>query len=134
MRSQKIFKTAQDDFDTGSESESDIVTNSYNSASMGLGGDNSAYSRGSPLKSNYSSVKSSLLSSYGDGSADAGGDRYQSPKSDNSYGTGKSSSFNANSSTGRISTYNSPSLASEYAADRLNQIRSRLSLNSPGNC
>lgn len=122
------MKSAQDDFDTGSESESDIVSNNYNSTNIGLGG---SYDRGSPVKTNYSPIKSSLASSYSGGNVDNAGDRYSPQRADLSYGTSKSSSFNANSSTGRFSSYNSPSVASDYAADRLNQIRSRLSLNSP---
>lgn len=131
IRTQKIFKTAPDDFDTGSDSESDIVSNSYNSSSIGLGGANSPYGRSSPIKSNYSPTKSSLSSSYEVGHVDSGGDRYSSPSADLSYGMGRSTSFKANSSSNRVSNFNSPSLASAYAADRLNEIRSRLSLNSP---
>lgn len=123
------MKSAQDDFDTGSESESDITSNNYNSSSTGLGGANSIYARSSPIKTTYSPITSSSLSSYESAKIDSSGDRYSPPKSDLAYGTGRSTSFNMNSPS-RISTYNSPSLASEYAADRLNQIRSRLSLNS----
>lgn len=130
-RTQKILKASQDDFDTGSESESDIVSNSYSPTNIGLGGANTSYERHSPIKTNYSTMKSSLSSSFGRENLDSAGDRYSPPRTDLSYGTAKSTSFNANSSTGRFSTYNSPSLASEYASDRLNQIRSRLSLNSP---
>lgn len=129
-RTQRIVKTAQDEFDTGSESESDIALNNYESPSAGLRGTGSSY-RSSPIKTNYSPIKSFLNSSYGNTTIDASGDRYSPPKADLSYGIGKST-LNANVSTNRSSNYNSPSLASEYAADRLNQIRSRLSLYSPG--
>lgn len=105
-RSQKIIRNAQDEFDTGSDSESDITN--YQSSKVALDG------RGSPLKSPLSSSK------------------YSPPKSvETSYSTSRNISFNTNASPSRHSNYNSPSLASEYASDRLNQIRSRLSLNSP---
>lgn len=108
-RSQKIIRNAQDEFDTGSDSESDITN--YQSSKVALDG------RGSPLKSPLSSSK------------------YSPPKSvETSYSTSRNISFNTNTSPSRHSNYNSPSLASEYASDRLNQIRSRLSLNSPSKC
>lgn len=129
-RTQKILKASQDEFDTGSESESDIISNNYGSSNIGLGGSSTTYERSSPIKTNYSPIKPSLLNSYS-GDIDNAGDRYSPSRVDTSYGTGKSSSFNANTSTSRFSTYNSPSVASEYAADRLNQMRSRLSLGSP---
>lgn len=125
-RTSKIVKLAQDDFDTGSDSESDIVasSNKYESASKeeDLFQDVEFNKRSSP-------IKSSLSSSYS---------RY-SPKSpsDLSYSSVKNVSFSATSSPARHTTYVpdtvglSESLASSYAADRLNQIRSRLSLGSP---
>lgn len=108
-RTQKIIQTSQDEFDTGSESESDIVGNNY----VTTRGSSSEFSRSSPIKP---SVSSSYTS------------RYSPPESaDLSYTSIRNAAYN-NSSPSRISSYNSPSLASEYAADRLNQIRSRLSL------
>ncbi|CAH1141268.1 unnamed protein product [Phyllotreta striolata] len=104
-RSQKIVSSTSDDFDTGSDSESDINYLSSKVASDG---------RGSTSKS---SAPSGL---------------YSPPKTlESSYSSTRNISFNTNTSPSRHSTYNSPSLASEYASDRLNQIRSRLSLNSP---
>ncbi|XP_028129072.2 uncharacterized protein LOC114325263 isoform X1 [Diabrotica virgifera virgifera] len=106
-RSQKIIKNAQDEFDTGSDSESDLTN--YNS--KGFISDQ----RGSPLKSTLSSTS-----------------KYSPSKSvESSYFSTKNISNYASASPSRVSTYNSPSLASEYATDRLNQIRSRLSLNTP---
>ncbi|XP_074040272.1 LEM domain-containing inner nuclear membrane protein MAN1 isoform X2 [Leptinotarsa decemlineata] len=108
-KTQKIIKSAQDEFDTGSESESDIVNN------YKLIKGTSNFSKNLPVTSpNSSSV------------------RYSPPKStDTSYSSTRNVSFNINASPSRVSTYNSPSLASEYASDKLNEIRSRLSLNTP---
>lgn len=115
-RTHKILQSAQDEFDTGSDSESDILTNSYNK------GNDLDYKRSSPLKS-------SLTSSYSSSTAN----RYSPPKPiDASYSSSRNISFPTNTSPSRLTSYNSPSLASEYASDRLNQIRSRLSLNSSG--
>nr|CAI5841633.1 unnamed protein product [Callosobruchus analis] len=92
----------QDEFDTGSDSESDLVTNSYRSSPTKPGDDSGGirdyFTRESPSKN-------------------------LSRSSDISYG-GTSQSLSE-------SRYNSPSLASDYANDRLNQIRNRLSLNVP---
>ncbi|XP_018561720.1 inner nuclear membrane protein Man1 [Anoplophora glabripennis] len=116
-RTHKILKSAQDEFDTGSDSESDILTNSYNK------GNDLDYKRSSP-------IKSALTSSYASSTAN----RYSPLKPiDASYSSSRNISFStANASPSRLTSYNSPSLASEYASDRLNQIRSRLSLNSSG--
>lgn len=115
-RTQKILKSAQDEFDTGSDSESDIITNSY-----GRGNDLD-YKRSSP-------IKSALSSPYASGTAN----RYSPPKPvETSYSSTRNISFSSNASPSRVTSYNSPSLASEYASDRLNQIRSRLSLNTSG--
>ncbi|KAJ8921167.1 hypothetical protein NQ315_013639 [Exocentrus adspersus] len=112
-RTHKIIKSAQDEFDTGSDSESDIVTNNYNS------GNDFDYKRSSPIKPAVSSFSSST-------------NRYSAPQPlDASYSSARSSSFTS-ASPSRLTSYNSPSLASEYASDRLNQIRSRLTLGSPG--
>lgn len=117
-RTQRIIKTAQDEFDTGSDSESDIVTNNYSTTQRGTA-TSSLYDRHSPIKSSLSSSYISDASKF-------------SPKPlESSYSSAKNVSFNSNTSPGRMS-YNSPSLASEYATDRLNQIRSRLSLNNSG--
>ncbi|VEN35969.1 unnamed protein product, partial [Callosobruchus maculatus] len=93
--------TVQDEFDTGSDSESDLVTNSYRSSPTKLRNESSGsrdyFTRESPSKN-------------------------LSKSPDISYGSSHSLSE---------SRYNSPSLASDYANDRLNQIRNRLSLNVP---
>ncbi|XP_049825113.1 inner nuclear membrane protein Man1 isoform X3 [Aethina tumida] len=105
-RTSKIIAKAQDEFDTGSDSESDIVSNSFKST-------NSAeYARGSPIKS------STFNSSY-------------SPSKNLESSFSRNVSYTTSVSPGR-SSYTAPlsgSLASDYATERLNQIRSRLSLN-----
>lgn len=117
-RTQRIIKSAQDEFDTGSDSESDIVSNNYSSGARGTSA--SSYDRNSPIKSSLSTSYTLDTSKY-------------SPKPvESSYSSAKNVSFNTNASPSRMSSYNSPSLASEYATDRLNQIRSRLSLNNSG--
>lgn len=118
-RTRNTVKSAQDEFDTGSDSEPDFVSNRYSYSGSGLGGANSSLGKHSPL------IDYSLNSSYGSGSEG------RSPKNDFSFDLSKNKSFKADSSTGRPSGLHSPSLASEYAADKLNQIRSRLSLGSP---
>nr|CAH7749777.1 unnamed protein product [Callosobruchus chinensis] len=90
--------TVQDEFDTGSDSESDLVTNSY---------------RSSPTKS-------------GD---ESGGNREYFTRESPSKNLSRSLDISSQSLS--ESRYNSPSLASDYANDRLNQIRNRLSLNVP---
>lgn len=115
-----------DEFDTGSESESDIVTKKQNSPTRG----SREYGRNSPLN-DYSPIRSSLSGLYSRGDIQNDEDKYSSSRNDSFY-EGRSTSFSPDSSIHRVSSYNPPSLASEYAADRLNQIRSRLSLGSPG--
>ncbi|XP_056630217.1 uncharacterized protein LOC130440859 isoform X2 [Diorhabda sublineata] len=102
-RSHKIVRSTQDEFDTGSDSEPDLNYQSKGSDRLN--------------SSLISSVNSSI--------------KYSPPKSvETSYST-RNISFNTNVSPSRLTSYNSPSLASEYATDKLNQIRSRLSLNNP---
>ncbi|KAJ8984109.1 hypothetical protein NQ317_017318 [Molorchus minor] len=114
-RTQKTLTSSQDDFDTGSDSESDIVTNSYNS----VRGSDLDYKKSSPIRSPLSSFTSST-------------NKYSPPKTvDTSYNSTRNVAFSsANASPSR--SYNSPSVASDYATDRLNQIRSRLSLGTTG--
>ncbi|XP_060533483.1 inner nuclear membrane protein Man1-like isoform X2 [Cylas formicarius] len=111
-RTQRIVRTSQDEFDTGSDSESDIVASSrYDSA---IDGD---YKRSSPVKSTLSNLS----------------DRpYSSPKSDDTLYTTVRNIYSSQTSPARHTSFGSPSLASEYAADKLNQMRNRLSLGSPG--
>ncbi|KAJ8950768.1 hypothetical protein NQ318_011261 [Aromia moschata] len=117
-RTQKIIKSAHDEFDTGSDSESDIVTNNYNS----IRGGDLDYKRSSPIKSSLSSPFISTSN------------KYSPPKSvdTSSYSSARNVAFSTSASPSRLTSYNSPSSASDYASDRLNQIRSRLSLGSSG--
>lgn len=109
-RTKKIIKNAQDEYDTGSESESDIVVNNFKDKA------NDVEKKASPVKS-YSSYTSTTTSG-----------KYSPPKLlDNSYKSG--SSYVSPSRVTSFSTGNS--LASEYAADRLSQIRQRYSYGSP---
>ncbi|KAJ8964210.1 hypothetical protein NQ314_005039 [Rhamnusium bicolor] len=108
-RTQRLMKSAQDEFDTGSDSESDIISNNYNSPR----GNDLEFKRSSPMKSAYT----------------PNSNKYSPPKSiDTSYSSLRNISFTSDASPSRLTSYNSPSVASEYASDRLNQIRSRLSL------
>ncbi|KAL1502130.1 hypothetical protein ABEB36_007322 [Hypothenemus hampei] len=129
----KIIRGVQDDFDTGSESESELVGSSEKLNSN---------VRRSPSKydesledrdfKRRSPLKTSLSSSYS---------RYSPTKNDDSsFLNSRNVSF-ATSSPARHTNYGgtesagsgllSTSLASEYANDRLNQMRSRLSLGNP---
>ncbi|XP_076257147.1 uncharacterized protein LOC143194338 isoform X1 [Rhynchophorus ferrugineus] len=120
-RSQKIVKVAQDEFDTGSDSESDLVassnkydTETYDTSSKYDSFNDVEYSkRVSPAKA--------LSNSFS---------RYSPPKTEDS-GYTRRTTFSSSSSPSRYTSVGG-SLASDYAADRLNQIRSRLSLSSSG--
>ncbi|XP_050305727.1 LEM protein 2-like isoform X2 [Anthonomus grandis grandis] len=121
-RSSKIVKSVRDDFDTGSDSESDIVASSNKPEKSFT---NDSYNDEVEFNRRSSPVKSASFS------------RYSPAKStdDLSYSTTRNVSFGAGSSPGRHTSTTfgevgvlSGSLASDYAADRLNQIRSRLSL------
>ncbi|CAH1155497.1 unnamed protein product [Phaedon cochleariae] len=115
-RTQKLIKAVQDEFDqdefdTGSDSESDVAVK-YKPTRESVA-DNNRSSPVRPTSTNPYAIK------------------YSPPQSpENSYSS-RNVSYNANASPSRPSSYNSPSLASEYASDRLNQIRSRLSLTNP---
>lgn len=129
-RSSRILKNAQDDFDTGSDSESDIVASS-NKYDTGKHNDSRKYNdsfNDVEFNKKSSGVLGSLSSSYS---------RYSPPKSEEvNYSTIRNLSYGANVSPSRQTLGESAglggSLASDYAADRLNQIRSRLSLGSSG--
>lgn len=110
-RSQKIVRTARDEFDTGSDSESEIVGNSNFNNSNNRNVD---FSRGSSFTSPNSSTR-----------------KFSPPKStiDNSFSRNVSFSTTSPSPSRYLSSQGS---ASEYASERLNQIRSRLSLGNSG--
>lgn len=108
-RSSRTVKSSSQDYDTGSDSESEVTAHMEAKKSS-----NHSYEpepRSSPAKTTRLSPEKS---------------RTESSFSRNTTYTSATSA-----SPSRYSTnYNSP--ASEYAADRLNQIRSRLSLGNPG--
>lgn len=121
-RTQKIVTTAQDEFDTGSDSESDVLATSQKY-------DTNLYDSGSKYDDSTNDVEFNKLGSSKKSSLSNSYSRYSPPKSEDlSYSSPKV----YNSSSPSRYTSAGGSLASDYAADRLNQIRSRLSLSTSG--
>jgi len=123
-RSSRVVKNSQDDFDTGSDSESDIVASSHK------------YDTSLKYEDSYNDVEFNKKRTPVLGSLSSSYSRYSPPKSDD-VGFNRNLSFGANVSPSRHATVGETtglggSLASDYAAEKLNQIRSRLSLGSPG--
>ncbi|XP_066255672.1 uncharacterized protein [Euwallacea similis] len=111
----KVIRPTQDYFDTGSDSESDVVVSS-NKNFISNSRDEDSFD---DMEFNRRpSAKSPFSSTYA------------------SFSSGRNVSFSGTSSPSRHTSYGETaglagSLASDYAADKLNQIRTRLSVGSP---
>ncbi|XP_019769526.1 inner nuclear membrane protein Man1 isoform X2 [Dendroctonus ponderosae] len=125
-RSSRIMQAVKDDFDTGSDSESDILASSKSKPDSGSNNDDSYGDVG--LNSRSSALKSPLSTSSS---------RYTSPKSDDfGYSSTRDSNFYAPPSPSRYtSTFSeiggTGSGSATYGTDKLNQVRARLSLGNP---
>lgn len=124
MTTTKTVKTVQDEFDTGSDSEPEIIENDYDSTPPQVT-NSYEYKKESPIQSTFSPSSPYRFQQSTS--------KYSPPKTVSS-STSVSSSYsfsNKQASPSRYTTYTS-NTNNDVALDRLNQIRSRLSLGNTG--